>query len=125
MGGADLVLIGTAPKSESAALIGARRPTGTQHFKGGAVHIHASHQSDKEPSLLASGKPWFGLPFGRDGRVHPTRAPFEFYPTPPEATRALLSVEDFDGATVLLGGLEAVSYRRLKFLTYFATCTRQ
>ncbi|MBV1864916.1 MAG: hypothetical protein KUG74_10825 [Rhodobacteraceae bacterium] len=27
----------------------------------------------------------------------PGRAPFEFYPTPPEATRALLSVESFDG----------------------------
>lgn len=27
----------------------------------------------------------------------PKRAPFEFYPTPPEATRALLSVETFDG----------------------------
>lgn len=27
----------------------------------------------------------------------PGRAPFEFYPTPPEATRALLSVEHFDG----------------------------
>ena len=26
------------------------------------------------------------------------RAPFEFYPTPPEATRALLSVEKFDGS---------------------------
>lgn len=26
------------------------------------------------------------------------RAPFEFYPTPPEATRALLSVESFDGS---------------------------
>lgn len=39
-----------------------------------------------------------GLPFGRDGRVHPMRAPYEFYPTPPEATRALLSVEDFDGS---------------------------
>lgn len=26
------------------------------------------------------------------------RAPLEFYPTPPEATRALLSVEDFDGS---------------------------
>lgn len=37
------------------------------------------------------------LPFGRDGRVHPSRAPYEFYPTPPEATRALLSVEAFDG----------------------------
>lgn len=26
-----------------------------------------------------------------------SRASFEFYPTPPEATRALLSVEEFDG----------------------------
>lgn len=39
-----------------------------------------------------------GLPFGPDGRVHPMRAPFEFYPTPPQATRALLSVEEFDGS---------------------------
>lgn len=37
------------------------------------------------------------LPFHRDGRVHPMRARYEFYPTPPEATRALLSVESFDG----------------------------
>lgn len=37
------------------------------------------------------------LPFHPDGRVHPMRAPFEYYPTPPEATRALLSVESFDG----------------------------
>ena len=36
-------------------------------------------------------------PFRRDGRVHPMRARYEFYPTPPEATRALLSVEQFDG----------------------------
>ena len=27
----------------------------------------------------------------------PLRVPFDFYATPPEATRALLSVEDFDG----------------------------
>ena len=38
------------------------------------------------------------LPFHRDGRVHPMRARYEFYPTPPEATRALLSVEQFDGS---------------------------
>lgn len=38
------------------------------------------------------------LPFRRDGRVHPMRARYEFYPTPPEATRALLSVEQFDGS---------------------------
>lgn len=30
-------------------------------------------------------------------RRYPRRAPFEFYPTPPEAVRALLSVETFDG----------------------------
>jgi hypothetical protein len=38
------------------------------------------------------------LPFHRNGRVHPMRARYEFYPTPPEATRALLSVEPFDGS---------------------------
>jgi hypothetical protein len=38
------------------------------------------------------------LPFGKDGRIHPSRAPFEFYPTPPEGIRALLSVESFDGS---------------------------
>lgn len=31
------------------------------------------------------------------GRVIPFRIPNEFYPTPPEATRALMSVETFDG----------------------------
>lgn len=35
--------------------------------------------------------------FGPGGRLSPLREPFEFYPTPPEATRALLSVEAFDG----------------------------
>lgn len=30
-------------------------------------------------------------------RTVPRRLPNEFYPTPPEATRALLSVEEFDG----------------------------
>lgn len=30
-------------------------------------------------------------------RIAPHRAAFEYYPTPPEATRALLSVETFDG----------------------------
>ncbi len=37
-------------------------------------------------------------PFGASGRIHPNRAPYEFYPTPPEAVRALLSVEQFDGS---------------------------
>ena len=31
-------------------------------------------------------------------RLHPNRAAYEFYPTPPEATRALLSAERFDGS---------------------------
>lgn len=38
----------------------------------------------------------------RPDRLHRLRTPFripnDFYPTPPEATRALLSVEDFDGS---------------------------
>jgi hypothetical protein len=32
------------------------------------------------------------------GCWHPNRAPNDFYPTPPEAVRALLSVESFDGS---------------------------
>jgi len=35
--------------------------------------------------------------FGSGGRLSPFRAPFEFYPTPPEATRALLDAQTFDG----------------------------
>jgi hypothetical protein len=31
-------------------------------------------------------------------RISPNRAPYEFYPTPPAATRALLSAERFDGS---------------------------
>lgn len=30
--------------------------------------------------------------------IHPNRAAYDFYPTPPSATRALLSAESFDGA---------------------------
>src|SRR5882757_893058 len=37
-------------------------------------------------------------PFGASGRIHPKRAALDFYPTPPEATRALLSVEQFGGS---------------------------
>lgn len=36
--------------------------------------------------------------FGPGNRVAPDRAPFEFYPTPPEGIRALLSAESFDGS---------------------------
>lgn len=38
------------------------------------------------------------LPFRVDGRISAGRAPLEFYPTPPPATRALLSAERFDGS---------------------------
>jgi len=44
---------------------------------------------------------WLGetpLPYRADGRIHQSRARFEFYPTPPEATLALLSAETFDGS---------------------------
>jgi biotin carboxyl carrier protein len=37
-------------------------------------------------------------PFGASGSSHPKRAVLDFYPTPPEAIRALLSVEQFDGS---------------------------
>jgi hypothetical protein len=38
-----------------------------------------------------------GLRLG-SGKAQSNRAPFEFYPTPPAATRALLSVERFEGS---------------------------
>lgn len=59
------------------------------------------------PRSFRDGYRWMGnaeptpakpLPFDPDGRVHPMRARYEFYPTPPEATRALLSFEQFDGS---------------------------
>lgn len=37
-------------------------------------------------------------PFPASGTFHPNRAAYEFYPTPPEATRALLAVERFEGS---------------------------
>lgn len=36
--------------------------------------------------------------FPASGQFHPNRAAFEFYPTPPEATRALLAAERFEGS---------------------------
>lgn len=38
------------------------------------------------------------MPFQSNIRIHPNRAPYEFYPTPPEATRALLAAERFEGS---------------------------
>lgn len=35
--------------------------------------------------------------FKMGAQIHPSRAAYEFYPTPPEATRALLAAESFDG----------------------------
>jgi hypothetical protein len=37
------------------------------------------------------------LSFSADYHKHPRRAAFDFYPTPPEAVHALLSVESFEG----------------------------
>lgn len=37
-------------------------------------------------------------PFPASGQFHPNRAAYDFYPTPPEATRALLSAEHFAGS---------------------------
>lgn len=44
-------------------------------------------------STFATPKAWAA----QSARATPFRIPNEFYPTPPEATRALLSVETFDG----------------------------
>ncbi len=44
-----------------------------------------------------STRPQYQPDAPRSNFKRPRRAPFEFYPTPPEATRALLSVENFDG----------------------------
>lgn len=46
-------------------------------------------------TLSSGGAP--GSASGPSRRLSPNRAPFEFYPTPPEATRAFLAAETFDG----------------------------
>lgn len=56
---------------------------------GSAVALHRSPRGERRPLAPAA-------------RYHartpmPRRIPNEFYPTPPEAVRALLSVETFDG----------------------------
>lgn len=55
------------------------------------VETGAAHAA---PNRLPVGGAAF---WARGNRLHPRRAAFEFYPTPPEAVRALLSVEAFDG----------------------------
>jgi hypothetical protein len=47
------------------------------------------------PSQLATQSTYA---FRMGPQIHPRRAAYEFYPTPPEATRALLSAESFDGS---------------------------
>ncbi len=46
-------------------------------------------------TLSSGGAP--GSASGPSRRLSPNRAPFEFYPTPPEATRAFIAAETFDG----------------------------
>ena len=47
---------------------------------------------------FATPSSWRQPPLERPSLPHvPRRLPNEFYPTPPEAARALLSVESFDG----------------------------
>jgi predicted RNA methylase len=58
------------------------------------MSLHLPSQSFRDSYRWMGAPP---LPYRPDGRIHPSRAAFEFYPTPPEATRALLSVEAFDG----------------------------
>jgi hypothetical protein len=62
-----------------------------------SLHLPPPSFRDSYRWMAQPAEPSVTLPFGRSGRIHPIRAPYEFYPTPPEATRALLSVETFDG----------------------------
>jgi hypothetical protein len=64
-----------------------------------SLHLppHSFRDGYRWMAATNSLEPRVGMPFGSDGRVHPMRARYEFYPTPPEATRALVSVEQFDG----------------------------
>ena len=54
--------------------------------------------SRRQTASLSSASPASRRAFSCGNRVSRHRADFEFYPTPPEATRALLSVETFDGS---------------------------
>ncbi|MEQ1710937.1 MAG: hypothetical protein ABL908_06000 [Hyphomicrobium sp.] len=63
-------------------------------WRGGSLDRAAA----SAPAIASLRGPSNRLPFNADGRVHPMRAKFEYYPTPPQGTRALLSVEHFDGS---------------------------
>ena len=49
------------------------------------------------PDITLKGSGEIPGPYFQTRRLSPYRAPFEFYPTPPEATRAFLAAERFDG----------------------------
>jgi len=49
------------------------------------------------PDITLKGSGDIPSPHFLTRRLSPYRAPFEFYPTPPEATRAFLAAERFDG----------------------------
>lgn len=72
----------------------------SQSFRDAYTWRGGSHDpaAASTPALPQLRGPSSRLPFNADGRVHPMRARFEYYPTPPHGTRALLSVEDFDGS---------------------------
>lgn len=59
------------------------------------MSLHLPPQSFRDSYRWSAGTT--SLPYQSDGRLHPSRAPYEFYPTPPEATRALLAAESFEG----------------------------
>jgi hypothetical protein len=58
------------------------------------AHLQLRVPSDPAPKVFVTET---DRAFRMGPRIHPNRAAYEFYPTPPEATRALLAVESFDG----------------------------
>ncbi|NJO34841.1 MAG: hypothetical protein HC869_18695, partial [Rhodospirillales bacterium] len=58
-----------------------------------ALRLLLPHELKPRMSVTATDR---AFRFGP--RIAPNRAPYEFYPTPPAATRALLSAESFDGS---------------------------
>lgn len=54
--------------------------------------VHPSRPTRLEPSSRTV------TAFAMGSQIHPSRAAYEFYPTPPEATRALLAAETFPGS---------------------------
>lgn len=57
-----------------------------------AIRLLHPREITKRPAVSTTARA-----FRMGPQIAPHRAAYEFYPTPPEATRALLSVETFDG----------------------------